>query len=126
MTQEALKLALEVNESMKDVLKQVNELIAENKALKEVLAQTQEPMAWVLEDVCKNQYIDGRPRKIWWECEKGVGTAFYTRSQRTWVGLTVEEIEAIGKSCEEKDGSIEVWGLFACAIEAKLKEKNSA
>ena len=35
---EALKLALEVNESMKDVLKQVNELISENKALKEALA----------------------------------------------------------------------------------------
>jgi hypothetical protein len=38
----------------------------------------QEPVAWVSEDVCKGQYIDGRPRKIWWECEKGVGTAFYT------------------------------------------------
>jgi len=43
----ALKLALEVNESMKDVLKQVNELIAENKALKEALAQPeQEPVDW--------------------------------------------------------------------------------
>ena len=41
-------------------------------------AQTQEPVAWVSEDVCEGQYIDGRPRKIWWECEKGVGTAFYT------------------------------------------------
>jgi hypothetical protein len=44
----------------------------------------QEPVAWVSEDVCKGQYIDGRPRKIWWECEKGVGTAFYTTPpQRT-------------------------------------------
>jgi len=49
----------------------------------------QEPVAWVSEDVCEGQYIDGRPRKIWWECEKGVGTAFYTTPpQRTWVGLT--------------------------------------
>ena len=38
----------------------------------------QEPVAWVSEDVCKGQYIDGRPRKIWWECRTGVGTAFYT------------------------------------------------
>jgi hypothetical protein len=36
---EVLKQALEVNESMKDVLKQVNELIAENKSLKQALAQ---------------------------------------------------------------------------------------
>jgi hypothetical protein len=46
-------------------------------------------------------------------------------SQRTWVGLTVEEIEAIGKPAAEKDGSIQAWGLFALAIEAKLKEKNT-
>ena len=45
---------------------------------------TQEPVAWVSEDVCEGQYINGRPRKIWWECEKGVGTAFYTTPpQRT-------------------------------------------
>jgi len=47
------------------------------------------------------------------------------KPQRTWVGLTDEEIEAIGKPFEEKDGSIQAWGLFACAIEAKLKEKNT-
>jgi hypothetical protein len=44
----------------------------------------QEPVAWVKEDVCEGQRINGRPRKIWWECEKGVGTAFYTHPpQRT-------------------------------------------
>ena len=46
------------------------------------------------------------------------------QEQRTWVGLTVEEIEVIGKLYEEKDRSIQAWGLFACAIEDKLKEKN--
>jgi hypothetical protein len=45
--------------------------------------------------------------------------------QRPWVGLTVQEIEAIGKPFEEKDRSIQNWGIFACAIEAKLKEKNT-
>ena len=45
--------------------------------------------------------------------------------QRPWVGLTVEEIEAIGKPYEEKDRSMQAWGLFACAIEAELKEKNT-
>jgi hypothetical protein len=45
---------------------------------------------------------------------------------KDWVGLTAKEIMAIGKPFEEKDRSIQDWGLFACAIEAKLKEKNSA
>jgi hypothetical protein len=84
-----------------------------------LLAQPeQEPVAWVSEDVCKGQYIDGRPRKIWWECEKGVGTAFYTHPpQRTWVGLTDEEISELSK------GHI-VRSTYARAIEAKLKELN--
>jgi len=47
------------------------------------------------------------------------------KTLRPWVGLTVEEIEAIGKPHEEKDRSIQAWGLFACDIEAKLKEKNT-
>ena len=56
----------------------------------------QEPVAWVSEDVCKGQYIDGRPRKIWWECEKGVGTAFYTTPpQRT-------EQEPVCPDCKAK------------------------
>jgi hypothetical protein len=46
-------------------------------------------------------------------------------AQRTWVGLTAEEIEAIGKPYEEKDRSIQAWGLFACAIEQALKEQNT-
>ena len=45
--------------------------------------------------------------------------------QRTWVGLTTEEIIRIGMSFEGKDRRIQDWGLFACAIEAKLKEKNT-
>jgi len=46
-------------------------------------------------------------------------------AQRPWVGLTVKEIEAIGKPYEEKDRSMQAWGHFACVIEAKLKEKNT-
>lgn len=44
---------------------------------------------------------------------------------KPWVGLTAMEIEAIGKPYEEKDRSIQAWGLFACAIEEKLREKNT-
>ena len=85
----------------------------------------QEPVAWVKEDVCDGQYIDGRPRKIWWECEKGVGTAFYTTPpQRTWVGLTDEEIDYF----IVHRLTIATKNNLAALIricEAKLKEKNT-
>jgi len=80
----------------------------------------QEPVAWVSEDVCEGQYIDGRPRKIWWECEKGVGTAFYTTPpQRTWVGLNDDEIDYLIHLAYTGDEE------FVQTIEAKLKEKNT-
>lgn len=47
------------------------------------------------------------------------------KPEREWVGLTAEEIEAIGRPYEQKDRSMQAWGLFACAIESKLKEKNN-
>ena len=85
---EALKLALETLESSR-VFVMSREMIKQPEgadwydnritAIKEALAQpVQEPVAWVSEDVCNGQFINGRPRKIWWECSKGVGTAFYT------------------------------------------------
>ena len=57
--------------------------------------------------------------------ERGWRVVPTTPPQRTWVGLTVEEIEEVGKPYEEKDRSIRAWGLYAVAIEAKLKEKNT-
>ena len=97
-------------------------------AVEVVLAQTeQEPVAWVSEDVCKGQYIDGRPRKIWWECNKGVGTAFYTTPpQRTWVGLTRDEQSFVYSNLHNATSREDsFWVDFANAIEAKLKEKNT-
>ncbi len=37
-----------------------------------------EPVAWVVEDICAGQFINGNPRRIWWECMDGVGIPFYT------------------------------------------------
>ena len=45
--------------------------------------------------------------------------------KRKWVGLTVEEIDALGVIYAEKDRKIQMWGLYAVAIEEKLKEKNT-
>jgi len=46
-----------------------------------------------------------------------VGMALY-RSPKEWVGLTAYEIQEIYSGNQH-------WGNFACAIEAKLKEKNT-
>jgi hypothetical protein len=104
--------------------------VHKNKAneLRQAIAEfeSQEPVAWVSEDVCEGQYIDGRPRKIWWECKKGVGTAFYTTPpQRTWVGLTADEIwdEWLEQSKPERNTHNFIVA-FTRAIEAKLKQKN--
>ena len=42
----------------------------------------------------------------------------YTAPPKQWVGLTAYEIQEIYSGNQH-------WGNFACAIEAKLKEKNS-
>ena len=45
--------------------------------------------------------------------------------KRKWAGLTVEEIDVLGAIYAEKDRKIQMWGLFAVAVEEKLKEKNA-
>ena len=104
-------------------------------AARDKLAQpAQEPVGVVCVDtshahiVYGSQYLGRQPDKktamFFKDCE--VGEQLYTLPpQRPWIGLTVQEIEAIGKPYEEKDRSMQAWGLFACAIEAELKEKNT-
>jgi hypothetical protein len=155
----------------------LNKGYAAYQAGKQAIAEleSQQPVAWVAEDVCEGQHIDGRPRKIWWECEKGVGKAFYahppqrtepvgvmvsmdvskgdepeyrifgriyevmkdgegkdevtylaiedsrnfdTPPQRTWVGLTMDEIALLHANYPNPQG-------FALALQAKLKERNT-
>jgi len=43
---------------------------------------------------------------------------------KKWVELTTEEIEQIGEIFQEKNRSIQAWGLFALAIEHKISSKN--
>jgi hypothetical protein len=157
MTQEALKLALEVNESMKDVLKQVNELIAENKALKEALAQPeQEPVAYLCENAVGHKYFRWKKPSSTYKpialyttppqrterpvdckrCNRLEEQAYdlvgklrvaniklSMQPQRTWVGLTDEEVQAMWKDTPELVGCYG-YAEVAKEIEAKLKEKN--
>lgn len=45
---------------------------------------------------------------------------------RSWVGLTVKEIEEIAERCLDIDRRMTVWGLFAQQLEEKIQEKNNA
>jgi hypothetical protein len=53
--------------------------------------------------------------------EKEIELAKLKASQRTWIGLTIEEREQIQQECF---GKVPHHVAFAHAIEAKLKEKN--
>jgi hypothetical protein len=107
-------------------LKLVNELIAENKALKAALAQpAQEPVVWVTK---KNVIVDGlwEEEITFSEFDDGGDPVYYTPQQRPWVGLTDYEIgvcstDAAMNRSEMVGGAV----TFARAIEAKLKEKNT-
>jgi hypothetical protein len=111
---EALKMALEVMRNQGDV--SVDEWIATEKAIKEALAQPeQEPVAWVCYGALGKQDIDFEQSDI---NKLEIGTLLYTTPpQRTWVGLTDEELSQI-------EGT-HIGRSFARAIEAKLKEKNN-
>ena len=131
MTQEALRLALEA-------LEEINKLsIGENAiclpaeidtamdAIKEALAQTQEPVAWSYWQSCLND--DGTQTAPWVHrlskfkptesiINKDVTPLYTTPPKRTWVGLTDEEYAELA----------EEFGPFPInQIEAKLKQKNT-
>jgi hypothetical protein len=105
----------------------VDEWIATEKAIKEALAQPeQEPVGEIvdaIEGAFKCSFTKMLP----------VGTKLYTTPpQRTWVGLTDEEIEHAFKTNSvmvDNGNAYMVAGLravnIAQAIEAKLKEKNT-
>jgi len=56
----------------------------------------QEPLAWVAESSEPGQLIDGRPRRIWWECKKGIGIPFYTAPQPSPAPAAIE-LSGIGR-----------------------------
>jgi len=102
MTQEALKLALEALEkNTKHLPADFDYHFEAITAIKEALAQTQEP--WCMKmNGCKTKCEDCPDEP----------------PQRTWVGLTDEEVRKI---------CVNEWGGYEqCrSIEAKLKEKNT-
>ena len=155
MTQEALKLALsaldEVRQETFRLLRDGQKLYAEDKvwstiiSIKEVLAKEkalqalhdenerlglykdayaeQEPLAWI---------STGPASMIHWTADKPAYgddwvPLYTTPPQRTWVGLSDEEIKAFDTwhdNREEEVGWVNPSEIVAY-IEAKLKEKNT-
>ena len=127
MTQDELKLVL-------DALKWCHggepcgtaEAIA---VIEKALAQPkQKPVAWRWENGGKDKwlnkyiYLDNGAPDYPEECEP----LYTTQPQRTWQGLTAGEILDALISVDEKTVRLpSMLGQFACAIEAKLKEKNN-
>ncbi len=57
-----------------------------------------------------------------WESSSDYADLYTTPPQRTWVGLTDEEVTWL---CNTAKSHEQTWGMFVRAIEAKLKEKNT-
>jgi hypothetical protein len=122
MTQEALKLALEALEEAQTTDDSMHKWDRNKKAItaiKEALAQTeQEPVA------CKT-LCELCVKRGYTFCANAVKTTpiYTTPPQRTWVGLTNNELQPIADEYRILFGG---WVEdFARAIEAKLKEKNT-
>jgi hypothetical protein len=128
MTQEALKLALEALENG-DVPTPENagKNLDAITAIKEALAQTQEPVAWAHYDTFNNLNSLTTARFKATLATKNTGACcialYIIPPQRTWVGLTDKEID----SYFENHGwspSKDYYPVIK-AIEVKLKELNT-
>ena len=126
MTQKALKLALEVLENG-DV--PTSENVGKNldaiTAIKQALAQKQEPVAvygYCPECGAKGVMRERRPNGND-KCANGhtYPSSASTPPQRTWVGLTWEEIDECFKITPDQYLPAQIYKR----IEAKLKEKNT-
>jgi len=135
MSKEAMKLALD---AMNQVALSEVFRIETIKALKEALAKQEqgEPVAWQERQARRMQDGVVTEWTNWYPCRyRTIDEAqaeacdhipyewrplYTTPQQRTWVGLTDEEINDLVHSHDDFDG---LWE-FADAVEAKLKEKN--
>jgi hypothetical protein len=117
MTQEALRMALEAllhayheDEAHPRTLEAIT-------AIKEALAQEQEPVA-IVDANDDGYWADILPNR-----SVKVGQMLYTTPpQRTWVGLTDEEI---AQGCKESWVTEQAWQSAVWWAEDKLKERNT-
>ena len=122
---EALRLALEALENIDRAMPFPVAKLA-IKECKAALEAKDEPVAWQYRDA-----NDDGTWSAWTGCDKRltesdwrkVRPLYTTPPQRTWVGLTDEEIVLIVAECAASHQHTDIH--FARAIEAKLKERNT-
>ena len=131
---EALKLALEALEA--DPLEMVADVdghmvFLKDKAItavKEALAQEQEPLAWGVFDDNLHDMFFAKEEAQEMVRLKGDGSTvkplYTTPPQREFVGLTDEEINILFKNSLKSIPAGVIWNISR-TIEAKLKEKNT-
>ena len=111
MTQEALKLAIQLRDTASGYWTE-NEISIIAKLIEALAQRTeQEPLAWVNKE---------RNTITWDKLYPDMDALFTTPPQRTWVGLTDDEVASEFYKFEAAGA----WYQFAQAIEAKLKERN--
>lgn len=157
MTKEALKLALEALEQLQGGCTDHDDGTVEAitvwcpeviDAIKEALAApVQEPVAWmhlmdntegikangkgIVSITQKRKHPFGKPGVDFSKSYPVTSTPLYTTppaAQRQWVGLTKDEVLAIGRELGWRcrlGGNPDIDFDYAKAIEAKLKEKNT-
>jgi hypothetical protein len=119
---EAMKLALEALHKGKVACEwgqahdHVQQIVQAMESIKEALAQPeQEPVAWLSTDsigerhLCFDKPLDNDP----------VQPLFTSPPQRTWVGLTEQDLDYLCNLAYTGDEE------FALAVQAKLMEKNA-
>jgi hypothetical protein len=122
MTQEALKLALEALQGSLTPDFLVGQKERKDKAItaiKQALAQKQEPVAWTLADKVR-QDLDRQSCPDAFMRIAVESIVKHHPPQRTWVGLTDEDICMFSMWLDDKSDV----AVFT-AIEAKLKELNT-
>jgi hypothetical protein len=99
-----------------------------DKAVNRMAQPEQEPVAWMLEGWgpdCGPYFEIYRDDEMGWRNKKEWTPLYTTPPQRTWVGLTDEEIADCAEKMEASDPTDSFWREFFRGIEAKLKDKNT-
>ena len=116
MSIEAMKMALEALELFCEC-GTMDRPIERREALRQALAQEQEPVAWFVQYEYRHEFLWRKPNELEQDTALEITPLYTAPPKREWVGLTDEEM--FGE--HTKYLTRNEW---APMIEAKLKEKN--
>jgi hypothetical protein len=130
MSIEAMKQALEALELMYACYAH-SEWISHKQQEKKILAQCVATTMTLRQAIAKAEkqepvgWIDTKGNMVCTKINESCKPLYTTPQQRTWVGLTYEDMVSLQKDLHDSKGEIVLPTTFAKAVEAKLKEKNN-